>query len=150
MTAKGQYATRAMVEIGMKPNQIHRIRDIAAEAAVPMKFLEHILLQLKNAGLLHSRRGVSGGYYLARPPSEIDLAQIVRAVDGPLAPVSCVSGTAYERCTCPDESLCGLRLIWKKVRDATAQILEETTLEEVCRLTTELRKPALEPEMYFI
>jgi Rrf2 family protein len=98
---------------------------------MPAKFLEQILLALKNAGMLHSRMGVGGGYHLARPPAEISLGQIVRVLDGPLAPVKCVSQMAYEPCGCPDEETCGLRLVMGDVRNAIADLLDGTSLADV-------------------
>jgi Rrf2 family protein len=89
------------------------------------------LLTLKNAGVLRSRAGVGGGYYLAKPPAEITLGQIVRVLDGPLAPIPCVSQMAYERCVCEDEATCGLRLAMLDVRNAIADILDQTTLADV-------------------
>ena len=116
---------------GYTPEQPVKIRDIADQENIPIKFLEQILLSLKNAGLLQSKMGVGGGYYLARPPEEIDLGQIERVLDGPLAPVRCVSSMAYEPCDCPDEQRCGLRMVMMDVRNAIAEILENTTLADV-------------------
>lgn len=117
---------------GQQPHGgVVQIKDIASRQHIPAKFLEQILLTLKNAGLLHSRMGVGGGYYLARPASEISLGQIVRVLDGPLAPIRCVSQTAYEPCGCPDELTCGLRLVMLDVRNAIADILDRTTLADV-------------------
>lgn len=106
-------------------------RDLAETNRLPVKFLEQILLQLKHAGIVRSRRGPSGGYVLARAPQEITLGMVVRSLDGPLAPISCASQTAYERCSCPDESTCGLRRVMLQVRDAVADIMDHTTLADV-------------------
>ena len=108
-----------------------QIKEIAERQHIPSKFLEQILLTLKNNGLLHSRMGVGGGYYLARPASEISLGHIVRILDGPLAPIGCVSQMAYEPCGCPDENTCGLRLVMLDVRNAISDILDNTTLSDV-------------------
>ena len=108
-----------------------QIREISESEQIPAKFLEQILLSLKNSGLVHSRMGVGGGYHLARPAREITMGQIVRILDGPLAPVKCVSQMAYEPCGCPDEQTCGLRLVMGDVRNAIADILDRTTLEDV-------------------
>jgi len=114
------------------PNgNVVQIKEIADRQQIPSKFLEQILLTMKNAGLLHSRMGVGGGYYLARPASEISLGQIIRVLDGPLAPVRCVSQMAYESCGCPDERSCGLRLVMLDVRNAISNILDGTTLADV-------------------
>jgi Rrf2 family protein len=108
------------------------VADLAARERIPQKFLELILLDLKNHGLLHSRRGRGGGYLLGKPPDAVALGQIIRILDGPLAPLPCVSQTAYRRCEeCPDELTCGIRLVMKDVRDATARILDGTTLAQV-------------------
>jgi Rrf2 family protein len=108
-----------------------QIRDIAEREQIPPKFLEQILLALKNAGLLQSRMGVGGGYYLAKPADQITLGQIIRILDGPLAPIRCVSHMAYEPCGCPDEENCGLRMVMSDVRNAIADILDQTTLADV-------------------
>jgi Rrf2 family protein len=108
------------------------IADLAEQEQIPKKFLELILLQLKNAGILSSRKGKGGGYFLAKDPAQITMGSAVRVLDGPLAPVPCVSETAYQKCTeCIDEESCGIRLVMKDVRDAVAAILDSTTLKEV-------------------
>jgi Rrf2 family protein len=108
-----------------------QIKEISQHEQIPAKFLEQILLSLKNAGLLHSKMGVGGGYHLARAASEISLGSIVRVLDGPLAPVKCVSQMAYEPCGCPDEETCGLRLVMSDVRNAIADLLDGTSLADV-------------------
>ena len=108
-----------------------QIKEIAEREHIPAKFLEQILLSLKNAGLLHSKMGVGGGYYLARPAAEISLGHIVRVLDGPLAPINCVSQMAYEPAGCPDEETCGLRLVMLDVRNAISDILDNTSLADV-------------------
>jgi Rrf2 family protein len=108
-----------------------QIKEIAERQHIPAKFLEQILLTLKNNGILHSRMGVGGGYYLARSAKEISLGHIVRVLDGPLAPIGCVSQMAYEPCGCPDEKTCGLRLVMLDVRNAISDILDNTTLADV-------------------
>jgi Rrf2 family protein len=87
---------------------------------------------LRNAGILESRRGLSGGYRLRLRPEEITLAKVIRLIDGPLAPVSCVSERFYERCSCPDEQKCGIRSIMREVRDAIVRTLESVTLADLC------------------
>jgi len=108
-----------------------QIKEIAEREHIPAKFLEQILLSLKNAGMLHSKMGIGGGYYLARPAAEISLGNIIRVLDGPLAPINCVSQMAYEPCGCPDEETCGLRLVMLDVRNAISDILDNTTLADV-------------------
>lgn len=142
LSKRGEYGLRAMIDIAETLEQqpagaqassgtMVQIKDIARRQHMPAKFLEQILLTLKNAGLLHSRMGIGGGYYLAKPSTEITLGQIVRILDGPLAPIRCVSQMAYETCGCPDERSCGLRLVMLDVRNAIAEILDHTTLAEV-------------------
>jgi Rrf2 family protein len=117
-----------------------QIKEISQREQISSKFLEQILLTLKNAGLLHSKMGVGGGYYLARPASEITLGQIFRVLDGPVAPIKCVSQMAYESCGCPDEETCGLRLVMSDVRNAIADILDNTSLADVTKRQRAIRK----------
>jgi Rrf2 family protein len=133
LTKRGEYGLKALIDLAAQddPQAATQIKDIAQRQQIPVKFLEQILLALKNAGVLRSRAGVGGGYYLARPPSEITLGQVVRLLDGPLAPIPCVSQMAYERCVCEDEATCGLRLTMLDVRNAIANILDRTTLADV-------------------
>lgn len=133
LSKRGEYGLKAMIDLASQaePTAVTQIKDIAARQQIPVKFLEQILLTLKNAGLLRSRAGVGGGYYLAKAPAEITLGQVVRTLDGPLAPIPCVSQTAYERCVCEDEATCGLRLTMLDVRNAIADILDQTTLADV-------------------
>ena len=108
------------------------ISDIAASEHIPHKFLELILLELKRKGLLQSKKGKGGGYALSRPPSRITVGEIIRALDGPIALLPCVSQSAYQRCDeCVDELSCGIRHVMKDVREATATILDGTTLEDL-------------------
>ena len=133
LSKRGEYGLRAMIDLATweEDSQVVQIKEIAERERIPAKFLEQILLSLKNAGLLHSKMGVGGGYYLAKPPEEITLGQIVRVLDGPLAPINCVSHMAYEPCGCPDEETCGLRLVMLDVRNAIADILDNTSLADV-------------------
>jgi Rrf2 family protein len=120
--------------------QMKQIKEISLHENISVKFLEQILLTLKNAGLLHSKMGVGGGYYLARSASEITLGQIFRVLDGPVAPIKCVSQMAYEPCGCPDEETCGLRLVMGDVRNAIVDILDRTTLADVNKRQNTVRK----------
>ena len=130
LSKKAKYAIKALLALANQSGEEPiRIADLARAEQIPPKFLELILLGLKNQGLLRSRKGKGGGYSLARDPSEIYLGQIVRMFDGPLAPVPCASQTAYVRCAdCTDEAVCGVRLAMKEVRDATARILDGTSI----------------------
>ena len=136
LSKRGEYGLRAMIILAGTPHPnaplpVVQIREISEREKIPGKFLEQILLTLKNAGLLHSKMGVGGGYYLAKQPNEITLGQIFRVLDGPLAPIRCVSQMAYEPCGCPDEQTCGLRLVMGDVRNSITDILDHTSLEDV-------------------
>jgi len=135
LSKKGEYAVRALIEIGLesglRPNSLIQISTVAQRTNIPEKFLEQILLALRNGGILKSKRGVEGGYSLAKPATDITLGEVIRLLDGPLAPIPCVSQTAYEPCSCPDEASCGLRMAMQQVRDAIATILDNYKLSRV-------------------
>ena len=132
LSSRAKYATRAILDLSQhydrRPVQIH---EIAERQNVPVKFLEQILLSLKRFGFVQSRKGPGGGYMLARPPHEITLGAVVRSMDGPLAPVSCVSITGYMECGCPDPETCGLRAVWKEARDSLTAVLDGTTFADI-------------------
>ncbi|HEX9024014.1 MAG TPA: Rrf2 family transcriptional regulator [Geobacteraceae bacterium] len=133
ISKKTKYGLKSLLYLARKYNQGPvLISDLAKEERIPKKFLELILLALKNNGVLQSKKGKGGGYYLGKPPREISLGNVVRILDGPLAPVSCVSETAYASCQeCLDERTCGIRLVMKDVRDAIANILDGTSLADM-------------------
>lgn len=133
LSKKAKYALQACLSLaGEAPGRPILIADLAERDGIPKKFLEIILLDLRNAGLLASRKGKGGGYYLAKPPRQVMVGQIVRLMDGPLAPVPCVSQTAYQACAdCHDEQYCGIRMVMKDVRDAIAGIYDTTSLTDV-------------------
>ena len=132
LSQKARYALRALFLLARRPSgRPVMIAEIAEEARIPRKFLEQILLELKKRGILHSVRGKFGGYTLGRAPDKISFAEVIRAIDGPLALSPCVSVTAYRRCDdCVDEATCTLRKVLLAVRDSTANILESRTLAE--------------------
>ena len=146
LSKRGEYGLRAMADLAAQTPQggVVPLKDIAQREQIPAKFLEQILLALKNAGLLGSKMGIGGGYYLAKPADQITLGQIVRVLDGPLAPIRCVSKMAYEPCACPDEATCGLRLVMLDVRNAIADILDGTTLADVAFRVEQARDAARE------
>jgi len=135
LTQKSKYALKALTVLAKEYGQGPvLISDIAHRENIPHKFLELILLEMKNHGWLHSKKGKGGGYFLAREPRSISLGQVVRALDGPIAPLPCVSKTAYMRCReCRDERTCGIRIVMQEVRDATAKILDSTSLEDMLK-----------------
>jgi Rrf2 family protein len=133
LSQKARYALRALFLLAERPiGEPVMIAELARQGHIPRKFLEQILLDLKKRGILHSVRGKHGGYTLGRAPDKISFAEIIRAIDGPLALSPCASVTAYRKCDdCVDEATCVLRKVLLAVRDATAHILETRTLAEV-------------------
>jgi Rrf2 family protein len=141
LSKRSEYALRALIGLGLGKKvgrRLLKIAELAEHENIPIKFLEAILVQLKEAGYLDSKRGQFGGYFLAKPPKKISIGNVVRLIDGPLAPIRCASVTAYERCSCPDEEHCGLRMLMVDVRNATANILDRYSLAEIVEVT--LRK----------
>ena len=133
LSVRGEYALRALLVLALNDDQpVVRIQTISDQQNIPKRFLEQILNDLKSAGIVKSRRGVSGGYRLARRPEEIPLAIVVRHIEGALAPVSCVSERYYEKCSCPDESRCAIRSVMKEVREAVVKIMERVTVADLC------------------
>lgn len=130
LSNKAKYAFKAMFALArLGPGELLQAKDIAERDNISKKFLDLILLELRGHGLIRAFRGKRGGYCLARPSDEITLGQIVRIIDGPLAPIACASVTAYRRCTdCKSEADCLVRQSMKRVRDAASDILDHTTL----------------------
>jgi Rrf2 family protein len=146
LSLRGEYALRALLVLGLNYEQgVVRIQAISELQNIPKRFLEQILNDLKSAGLVQSRRGVAGGYRLAKRPEQISLAAVVRHVEGALAPVSCVSERFYEKCSCPDESRCAIRAVMKEVREAVVRIAERVTLAELCERSRTLQAEPLNP-----
>src|SRR3954466_2534211 len=140
LSTRGEYALRALLVRGLNSGpRVVRIQTISSEQNIPKRFLEQILNDLKSAGVVESKRGIAGGYRLARAPQEITLAAIVRHVEGALAPVSCVSERFYEKCTCPDEARCAIRSVMKEARDAVVRIVERVTVAELCERAKRLQ-----------
>ena len=132
LSKKAQYAFQALMYMAdTNPYQPNLIAEISVKRNIPLKFLENILLELKNAGILDSKKGKGGGYFFKIPPKEISLAKIMRLIDGPIAMLPCVSLNFYERCKNCDERNCGLHDIMENVRDATLGVLEGRTLNDL-------------------
>jgi len=141
ISKRGEYTLRALIDLGIAAElgwPMLQISELAAKEKLPIKFLEQIFTQLKAAGYVKSRRGKFGGYSLARPMKRIKFGAVIRLIDGPLAPIRCVSQTSYERCTCPDEVHCGLRMLMFDVRNAITTVLDRFTLADIVEIT--LRK----------
>ena len=141
ISKRGEYALRALIDLGIAQElgrPLLPISELAKKENIPVKFLEAILLELNRAGYLVSKRGKGGGYSLKKPMNKIKIGNVVRLIDGPLAPISCASVTAYAPCSCPDEVHCGLRLLMVDVRNAIADVLDRYTLADTVDVT--LRK----------
>lgn len=141
LTKRGEYALRTMIRLGIAERNgegVISVSSLAEQEHLPFKFLEAILFELRTAGYVESLRGKHGGARLARPMSTIKMGEVVRLIDGKLAPIGCASETEYEKCSCPDEEHCGLRMLMIDVRNAVANILDKYTLENVVEVT--LRK----------
>jgi Rrf2 family protein len=151
LSQRGEYALRALLVLGMNHGSgVVRIRDIAQQQNIPRRFLEQILNDLKSAGFVLSKRGVAGGYRLQRGPNEISLADIIRHLEGPLAPVGCVSVNYYQRCSCPDEAKCAIRNVMQEVRDAIVGVLEGVSVAHLCDRVRDLQGPLENPLDYII
>ena len=141
LSKRGEYALRALIDLGIASElgwPILQVSELASKEKLPVKFLEQIFTQLKGAGFVKSRRGKFGGYSLARPMNQIKFGSVIRLIEGPLAPIRCVSQTSYARCSCPDEIHCGLRILMFDVRNAISTILDRYTLADIVEIT--LRK----------
>jgi Rrf2 family protein len=140
LTRKSKYGLKAVLDLAEHAGRGPvLVAELAERQRIPRKFLEAILVELKRHGILHSKKGKGGGYQLSRSPELITVGQVVRALGGPLALVPCVSQTAYRRCDdCVNETTCGIRKAMSEVRDATAKILDNTTLSG---LNTQCGKP---------
>lgn len=136
LSQKAKYAIKALITLAKAPdNNLVQARDIATSQKIPKKFLDLIFFELRRHGLIQSIRGRDGGYRLALPPDQISIAQIVRAVDGALAPLPCASVRFYRRCDdCEDEKTCEVRHMMREVRDAASAILDNTSLAEAASL----------------
>lgn len=144
ISQKAKYALRALVALAReRAGQALAIGDIAEQQSIPKKFLEQILLDLKHQGLVVSRRGKAGGYALLRPADTISFGQVLRIVDGPIAPLPCLSKIAYRRCEdCKEEASCEIRRVFARVADATRDVLDRTTIADALneRIPARLRE----------
>lgn len=133
LTAKGKYSLKALAHLStLQPGQTMQATDIAEAQNIPKKFLDAILGDLRNAGIVFSKKGPGGGYMLARAPSDIEIGQVIRMIDGPLAPIACASRTAYQPCRdCKSVKSCSVRLMMTKVRDAMSEVLDRLTIADM-------------------
>jgi Rrf2 family protein len=153
LSVRGEYALRALIVLGLdyiEDDSVVRIHEISRRQNIPKRFLEQILNDLRSVRIVESKRGVMGGYRLKIPPERVTLAEVIRHIEGPLAPVSCVSERFYEKCSCPDEEKCGIRSIMKEVREAIVKILENVTLADLCKRVKTLQGRLDNPLDYII
>ena len=152
ISKKTKYALKGLLYLARNYDQGPvLISDLARDERIPKKFLELILLSLKNNGILQSKKGKGGGYYLGKPAREISVGNVIRILDGPLAPVPCVSVTAYAKCQeCQDERNCGIRLVMKEVRDAISNILDKTSLADMLEREEKAKQQEKGVLQYFI
>jgi len=134
LSKKSQYAFKALMYLAQHTDKGPvLIAEIAKKKKIPLKFLENILLELKKAGVLESKKGKGGGYYFAVPPAQVPVAKVMRLLDGPIALLPCVSLNFYERCKNCDEKSCGLHDMMVSVRDATLKVLEKRSVADIAR-----------------
>ncbi len=133
LSKKTKYAINALVYLAKKPpKQPVLISEIAEKEHIPKKFLETILLDMRNAGILNSKKGKGGGYYLIKKPEEVNLAEIIRYFDGAIGLLPCVTHKYYEKCDeCVDENTCGIRMAFLQIRNETVELLKKDTLQKL-------------------
>lgn len=152
LSTRGDYAVRALLELSTAaPGEAMPLSEIAARTQIPSKYLEQILMRLRTARVIRGKRGVHGGYVMARLPEQVTVGEVIRVMDGPLAPSLCASQTAHASCPayrCPSEESCVMRGLWTEVRDAIAGIVDHTTFGDLAARTREQRSASR--EMYYI
>ena len=135
ISAKGEYAAKAVLYLSLRYPGVVTIHEVALRHRIPMKYLEHILLSLKKAGVLESRRGVKGGYRLARSPEQVSVGEVLRIVDGRFSQSSCIELDLKKSYTCPESDTCGLKQVWQDVQSAVEKILFQTTFDDLRKRT---------------
>jgi Rrf2 family protein len=142
LTKKAKYAIKAIIYLSKKKKGEHAlISEISEEERIPKKFLEAILLDLRKAGYLGSKKGKGGGYYLIKPPEEVNMADVLRLFEGAIALVPCVAHKYYERCDeCVDEETCAIREVFRIVREQTVAILKDNNFAEVVNKEKKLKR----------
>ena len=151
LSKKTQYSLRALYALTRRFGQGPvLISKLSQEEKIPQQFLEQILLSLKQHGFVASKKGKGGGYNLALDPATVTLGSVIRSIEGPLAPLPCASETAYRRCDeCIDDRFCETKLVMRQVRDATAGILDNTTLAQICKKSDDARAEIIPPELMY-
>ena len=140
---KGDYALKTLLELAFNYNKgVLSIQELAKKGDIPEKFLEQVLLSLKKGGFVDSKRGVSGGYLLAKPPEDITIGEVIRFIEGPIEPIACAGKKSYENCK--DFKCCILRDIWSQVYTATSLVVDTITFAELVRRAEVKKKERLE------
>jgi Rrf2 family protein len=149
ISAKGEYAAKAVLYLSLRYPNVVTIQEVAAQHHIPAKYLEHILLSLKKAGVLESRRGVKGGYRLAKSPTQVTMGEVLRVVDGKFSQSSCIEVSLRNGYACPEMDSCGLKQVWQDVQNAVEKILFETTFDDLRKRTLSgiARNPTLANEI---
>lgn len=148
LSSKAEYGMRAILDLALHRQEgLISIADIADRTSVPLKFLEQILLGLKSAGMVDSKRGVGGGYYLVRPPEAITVADVVYVLDGPIEPMSCVGNVHPE---CAQQNLCSIRSVWAETRDAVDGVLRRTSFADLALRSQRLEAESSKGAMFYI
>ena len=144
---KGDYALKALLDLALNYKRgVVKIQDIAKRQDIPLKYLEQILLGLKRAGFVKSQRGAKGGYYLNKDPKAIKLGQIIRLMEGPISPITCVSRSCYQKCN--EEAKCVFRPMWDKIRVMTEEVVDKTIFYDMCKKYEQANKKQF--GMYYI
>lgn len=136
LSKRCEYALRALIDLALAKSigmETVALSELSKYEGIPVKFLEQILIQLRKSGYIKSKRGPTGGYALTKAPDKIFFGDVVRLIDGPLAPVRCASHTAYKRCSCPSEDRCGLHLLMTDLRSSISKVLDGTNLETMVK-----------------
>jgi len=144
ISRRAEYALRALIAISRQPTRAHQLGELSRSQNIPVKFLEQILLALRNAGFLSSKRGIGGGYTLRKNPAEISVGDVLRAFDGPIAPVNCAAKTPVEKCSCPDPRACPLRVLMTEVREELSAIFDHRSIDDLLRLSPDASALAFE------
>jgi Rrf2 family protein len=151
LSTRGDYAVRALLELSTSDGEVMPLSEIAERTRIPSKYLEQILMRLRTARLVRGKRGARGGYMLARDPQQVTVGEVIRVMEGPLAPSLCASQTAHSACPayrCPSEESCVMRGLWAEVRDAIAGIVDQTTFGDLAQRTQQQR--SVQRAMYYI
>lgn len=131
LSKRSKYGLLALMDLASRKDRpLVPLKELARRNNIPPKFLEQIFVTLRNSGIVHSQIGAGGGYTLGRPAKYIMLGEVIRILDGTIAPVSCISKIAYEPCTCPDERTCPLRAVMSQVRTAIVAVIDNTSLAD--------------------